>query len=568
MSQTLTRIGLSMRLLILLALFASCGSSAQAGPCVEHVDCDDTLFCNGVEQCISLQCEPGTPIDCSGLNDDCNDGACAEGVDACVPQPANETGPCDDDLFCTVDDICTSGTCDGAPRDCSDGIACSTDTCDEGLDQCSSTAAPNCPDCSGDSVPDLCIAPQANDANWSNDIWDLPGGEYPDNIGHFPGLFVELLSPQSILLDTDVVIEGLDVRNGGTLRASQGAGADLTITTVPPSGIINKGTIYVANDTNISVLGGSFSISENGAYLAQPGIGVGTTASLTARDISVIFDGCGMTARMVVSERMTLTTTAGDLLLDGRGVLACASAGGNTASRGGKTPPILKISSTTAVSSRGQAASEGGGRPGQLNIAGSFVMLEGAEVCVGCDANANAVPPSIVLNGNFDNQSKLPSFFRWPSGELNFTAGGHTFEVAGLDLGANRQGFSTNADTTFDTDPHTNFSIAAITVANLGAVTFQNTFPNTAGTSLGDEALYVRNLTLELGSSVTIDGCTVYYCDLQNNGAAISFLNGGALLYADCGIPAVSTWGLLAMTGLLLCVGTVLVTRRTRRADA
>lgn len=509
MSRTSTRIGLSVHLLLLCGLIVSYGPSAHAGACVEHLDCDDTMFCNGEEQCVNLVCEPGTP------------------------------------------------------KDCSDGIACSTDSCDEGLGQCVSTAAPNCPDCSGDSVPDLCIGPNSNDANWSDDIWDLPLQEYPDNIKHFPGLFVRLPNARSIRLDTHVVIEGLDVKAGGTLRANQGGGADLTITTTPPSGIINKGDILVANDTNIVVRGGTFALSDNGQYLAQPGIGQGTTASLTAKDISLTFGGCGTTTRLIITDGMTATTTTGDLKIDGTGVNTCGSAGSGTASRGGKTPPILSVGSPTAVWAGGRAAPGGVVVPVQLNIFGSFQMLEGAEVCVGCNRGANSVPGSIVVGGDFDNQSVLPSFFRWPRGNLNLPAGVHAFEVAGLDLGPFNEGFNTDADAASDTNRHTNFSMAHITVTDKSVVTFQDTFANTGGT----EALYVNTLTLESGSSIIVNGCAVYYCELEDNGALISFLNEGTLEQVDCGIPAVSTWGLLAMTGLLLCVGTVLVTRRSQRSE-
>jgi len=43
---------------------------------------------------------------------------------------------CDDGLFCTIDDVCTSGVCGGAARDCSDAFTCTTDSCDEQADQC------------------------------------------------------------------------------------------------------------------------------------------------------------------------------------------------------------------------------------------------------------------------------------------------------------------------------------------------------------------------------------------------------------------------------------------------
>jgi hypothetical protein len=51
---------------------------------------------------------------------------------------ANDGVSCDDGLFCTVDDICSSSQCSSAARQCDDGVACNgVSTCDEALDACS-----------------------------------------------------------------------------------------------------------------------------------------------------------------------------------------------------------------------------------------------------------------------------------------------------------------------------------------------------------------------------------------------------------------------------------------------
>jgi hypothetical protein len=73
------------------------------------------LYCTGEETCDvpTGTCAPGTPIDCSPLSDACNVGECDEDLDTCVAVPANEGGPCDDEDFCTEDDICVNGVCRG-----------------------------------------------------------------------------------------------------------------------------------------------------------------------------------------------------------------------------------------------------------------------------------------------------------------------------------------------------------------------------------------------------------------------------------------------------------------------
>jgi len=68
---------------------------------------------------------------CSGL-----------GVPCPSDVPAADGSPCDDGLFCTTADQCSTGTCGGSVRVCDDGDACSTDACDEVLDRCTVTSTP------------------------------------------------------------------------------------------------------------------------------------------------------------------------------------------------------------------------------------------------------------------------------------------------------------------------------------------------------------------------------------------------------------------------------------------
>ncbi len=50
----------------------------------------------------------------------------------------NDTATCEDGLFCTTEDACVDGRCEGTPLECEDGVACNgTSTCNEELDACS-----------------------------------------------------------------------------------------------------------------------------------------------------------------------------------------------------------------------------------------------------------------------------------------------------------------------------------------------------------------------------------------------------------------------------------------------
>ncbi|HYC01549.1 MAG TPA: dockerin type I domain-containing protein [Candidatus Limnocylindrales bacterium] len=106
----------------------------------QDVACNDGLACNGVETCdATLDCQEGTPIDCSdGVG--CTDDVCDEATDSCVNTP--DDGNCDDMLFCNGDETChPTLDCQGGMDPCIDAVACTVDTCNEILDSC--TNAPN-----------------------------------------------------------------------------------------------------------------------------------------------------------------------------------------------------------------------------------------------------------------------------------------------------------------------------------------------------------------------------------------------------------------------------------------
>lgn len=58
--------------------------------------------------------------DCAGLTDECGAGVCTNGMCTKAADAAKEGLACDDGLFCTVNDVCTAGTCVGAAKPCTD----------------------------------------------------------------------------------------------------------------------------------------------------------------------------------------------------------------------------------------------------------------------------------------------------------------------------------------------------------------------------------------------------------------------------------------------------------------
>ncbi len=96
--------------------------------------CDDGDQCTGPDICSGGACggPPVVPVGCDD-NNGCTDDGCS--LNQCTH--VNNTAPCEDGKFCTVNDMCGGGLCQpGSARDCAQGSACSTGSCDEENDRC------------------------------------------------------------------------------------------------------------------------------------------------------------------------------------------------------------------------------------------------------------------------------------------------------------------------------------------------------------------------------------------------------------------------------------------------
>lgn len=124
--------------------------------CTDGAQCQDGLFCNGIEICNAGTCVSGTAPSCDDLvactADSCNEGTdgcdhvatnalCDDGTvctdDVCNAVTGcghtNNSVACDDADACTTGDVCSGGICtSGGPANCDDGVACTTDGCDAG----------------------------------------------------------------------------------------------------------------------------------------------------------------------------------------------------------------------------------------------------------------------------------------------------------------------------------------------------------------------------------------------------------------------------------------------------
>jgi uncharacterized delta-60 repeat protein len=111
-----------------------------SGTCVHlnnTVPCEDGLYCTINDICSGGACLSGLARNCGGAGDECNDGICDDAIDQCVGQPKANGTVCDDGLYCTLNDTCSGGTCAGTARDCTGaGDQCNYGICDDTIDQC------------------------------------------------------------------------------------------------------------------------------------------------------------------------------------------------------------------------------------------------------------------------------------------------------------------------------------------------------------------------------------------------------------------------------------------------
>jgi len=114
-----------------------------ADPKADSTPCEDGDVCTSETGAVRTpdHCEAGVctgiPVDCSGLDDSCNDGMCEPSEGVCVADPKPLSTSCEDGDVCTSEtgvedtpDHCDgAGSCVGVPVDCS----ALDDTCDDGV---------------------------------------------------------------------------------------------------------------------------------------------------------------------------------------------------------------------------------------------------------------------------------------------------------------------------------------------------------------------------------------------------------------------------------------------------
>jgi hypothetical protein len=130
---------------------------------------------------------------------------------------------CNDTLWCTVGDVCTTGVCGGAPRNCNDGFACTQgDSCSEALQSCTYVANNSvCSDglfCNGNETCAIGVGCQPGIPPFVNDGFSCTidsCNELTDQIVH---------SPDNSVCQNGLWCDGSEVCNPSLFPAPTGCG--------------------------------------------------------------------------------------------------------------------------------------------------------------------------------------------------------------------------------------------------------------------------------------------------------------------------------------------------------
>lgn len=134
--------------------------------CANDADCNNLLYCDGVETCVNGTCANGAP---PLVNDSksCTDDSCDEVNDRVVHTVRDglcgNANPCDGTETCqpnNLDSDPVTGCFAGTPLSCDDGIACNVDSCLDGVGCQHNAAAANsnaCDDGVACTINDACL---------------------------------------------------------------------------------------------------------------------------------------------------------------------------------------------------------------------------------------------------------------------------------------------------------------------------------------------------------------------------------------------------------------------------
>jgi len=210
----------------------------DCGGCTTDEECDDGLYCNGVEYCgAQNQCvSPGSPCPGPDGDYDCSE-TCNEATDDCSANDPNGSA--------CLGGTCSSGICVGIPTEtiCDDGL----DNDADGTIDCDDSDCVNDPFCINNACGDGICGPNENSENCADDcpynIW-INEIHY-DNVGVDTNEGVEIAGPA-----------GTDLTGWTVVFYNGSVGPGMAYFTLNLSGVISNqqaghGTLWFAVGTGI-----------------------------------------------------------------------------------------------------------------------------------------------------------------------------------------------------------------------------------------------------------------------------------------------------------------------------
>lgn len=309
--------------------------------CTTNGECDDGLYCNGAETCVTGSCVAGSAPNCSdGVA--CTTDACNESTDSCTNTANNAA--CSDGLFCNGSETChvTLG-CQAGADPCG-GLPCneSNDTCDTGGEELWMVFADNA------TVPGVGTAANEDIVSYDtgSGTWSLVFDGSDVGLSSFAIDGMELLSDGRILLsftgagtiggiatDDSDVLQFTPTSLGSTTAGTWAMlfdGSDVGLTTddedIDSIGVNAAGRLVVSTLGASSVTGVSGQDEDILEFIATS---FGTT---TAGSWAMYFDGSDVGLSTNASEDVDAAdyTSSGTLLLSTLGNFSVTGASGTS----------------------------------------------------------------------------------------------------------------------------------------------------------------------------------------------------------------------------------------------
>lgn len=106
--------------------------------------CDDGLFCTVDDGCFEGECVGGPQNTCGRVAPPCEVITCVESSQSCSTGPAEDGAACIADNLCEVNATCQGGVCEGNPKDCtfSPNTECNSVACNPATGACDPTPDP------------------------------------------------------------------------------------------------------------------------------------------------------------------------------------------------------------------------------------------------------------------------------------------------------------------------------------------------------------------------------------------------------------------------------------------